>query len=178
MKLDLLDVVALLTDFRSVRVVDCTAEVILGDVQSVYRLHAEPWIDSYEVVGADGRVVAAYIASLGAVTDGEETFRYDPRMIVWRALAARLAFPLELPIWGRSIDSHRMSAVDVRDDGTARVTLAPNRDRAGAGHIDIDLDRRLVTDFSIPSLRISYRDFALGRGRLFLGWDRSAPAAG
>lgn len=164
----LFDVVSILTDYRSVRAFDCRAEVRLGDRLTVYRLHAEPSIDSYEVSSSDGLVVGSYIASRGLVYDGGETLPYDPRGVVWRALPARLAFPLELPIWGRSGDSHRLDAASMQNDGSILVTLAPNRDREGRGRFVVDPSLKLVTEFDVPNLEIRYRDVEPGRGRLLV----------
>ncbi|MDR2293584.1 MAG: hypothetical protein LBE05_00025 [Microbacterium sp.] len=165
----LFDVVTTLTDYRSVRAIDCLAEVRLGDDHRICRLHAEPWIDSYEVSSVDGQVQSSYIASLGLVYDGEESFPYDPRGIVWRSLPARLVFPLELPIWGRSGDSHRMESAEQQDDGRILVRLAPNRDGEASGHLIVDPELKMATEFDARTLGIRYRDVERGRGRLFVG---------
>ncbi|WP_433673782.1 hypothetical protein [Microbacterium gorillae] len=164
----LFDVVSILTDYRSVRAFDCRAEVRLGDGLTIYGLHAEPSIDSYEVSSSEGQVVASYVASRGLVYDGGETFPYDPRGVVWRALPARLAFPLELPIWGRPDDSHRLDAAEMQNDGRILVALAPNRDREGRGRLVVDPALKLVTEFDLPNLEIRYRDVEPGRGRLLV----------
>lgn len=160
------DIVAILTGWQAVVPFDCEADVKLGadDVQT-FHLHAEPKINSHEVSESATGWTEAFLGVNNAIISSGAPRPYSPLMREWRPFAARLAFPMELPIWGRRGDDYIMTDV-ITHEGDLIVRLNHKGTYESAGYLRVNPEWGLATELDLPSLNYKYREIKLSMPRL------------
>ena len=87
-------------------------------------------------------------------------------------LAARLAFPLSLPVWGRSFDNYRFTGEAIEEAAHIRLALVHTKDDRLKGSLLVSDDLRMAVKLDTPTLMIEYTEIVAARraqpaGRLF-----------
>ncbi|WP_447913832.1 hypothetical protein [Microbacterium phyllosphaerae] len=77
--------------------------------------------------------------------------------------AARLAFPLSLPVWGRSFDSYRFTGEAVEDGDQIELALVHTKDDRVTGALTVSDDFRMAVKLDTPTLLIEYTEIAAAR---------------
>lgn len=77
--------------------------------------------------------------------------------------AARLAFPLSLPIWGRSFDSYRFTGAALADGELIELALVHTEDDRVKGSLTVSDDFRMAVKLDTPTLLIEYTEIAAAR---------------
>lgn len=78
-------------------------------------------------------------------------------------MAARLAFPLSLPIWGRSFDNYRLTGEAVREGEDIELALVHTKDDRLKGSLLVSDDLRMAVKLDTPTLMIEYTEIAAAR---------------
>lgn len=129
----------------------------LGDSpERAYQLDANPRHLSYQLVNIEtGKVDSYEWLDRRRVVQGkdeEETvFALTPE-----PLAARLAFPLSLGVWGRSFDDYRFTGEAKRHDGLLDLVLVHSKDPALQGLLSINPSRRQAVRLDTPTQYLAY----------------------
>lgn len=77
--------------------------------------------------------------------------------------AARLSFPLSLPIWGRSFDSYRFTGAALADGDRIELPLVHTKDDRVTGSLTVSDDLRMAVKLDTPTLLIEYTEIAAAR---------------
>lgn len=149
--------VAVLTDWRFVRTFQCEAVVQLGGDESLWDVHAEPNHSSYVVRDRGTGKESSYVDATRVRIESGVLAPYQSAEVVRHPFAVRLAFPLDLPIWGRQHDRYRM--LDARTTANKLAVRLAEKDSASAvGELIIDVDRRVATRLCVPTLYLEHRN--------------------
>lgn len=77
--------------------------------------------------------------------------------------AARLAFPLSLPVWGRSFDSYRFTGEALVDGDQLDLPLVHTKDDRVTGSLTVSDDLRMAVKLDTPTLLIEYTQITAAR---------------
>ncbi|MEV7692237.1 hypothetical protein AB0N73_02790 [Microbacterium sp. NPDC089189] len=156
--IDLMNVVALLSDWRTVRPFECDAVVkrkVSGE-ESLVRVHADPRHSSYTAVDSQSGEVWSYDDQTRRTVFAGHVVERHPYDLPYAPDALQLAFPLTLPIWGRRADRFRMAAVSVHETQFV-VALEGQGDWNGYGaELTIDRLRGVAVRFDAPDLLLEF----------------------
>lgn len=154
---NLLDLFAVLMDWRTLRPFVCEAMVQHGSEVSVHNVRVVPVLQSYEVLNRGTGNLDAYDSSTRIrISNGAEVpstanqFHNEP----W---AVKLAFPSSLPIWGRRSDQYRLIGAE-RQAGELVGLLRHTDDGHLFGSITVDMALRQVTRIDLPGFTVRYSD--------------------
>ena len=117
----------------------------------------------YTLHRADGELVDDYDGYTH--TRRSETLVHDiPRnSFKVEHFAARLAFPLSLPVWGRSFDGYRFTGEAVADGDQIELALVHAKDDRVTGSLTVSDDFRMAVKLDTPTLLIEYTEIAAAR---------------
>lgn len=153
-----MDAVAVMTDWRVVLPFQC--EVIErnenGAVSQIFHLHAEPRHSSYALTDTHSGVAHVYDDATRTLMSAGQAVHRETNSLVMGPVPVRLAFPMDLPIWGRTRDQFRMVGA-MRHGDQIEVSIRGKEDRELSGSLRVDLSRRLVTYIDAPTLHLEYR---------------------
>lgn len=153
----LLEAIAILLDWRKRSSFRCTAEVLEGGQLLEFDVTAWPRVQSYSVRNADTGAVYGFDAHTGIMREVSDERPLLANQLSTEPVAARLAFPLSLGIWGRPGDSYRLT--DAVEEGEAiMVAVEHQQNSAMVGSLTIDRNRRQAVRLDTPTLSIRYRD--------------------
>lgn len=77
--------------------------------------------------------------------------------------AARLVFPLSLPVWGRSFDGYRFTGEALADGEHIELALVHTADDRVKGSLTVSDDFRMAVKLDTPTLLIEYAEIAAAR---------------
>ena len=152
-----IDGVAVLLDWRKRSDFRCLADVRFVDQVHEYQVVAQPRELSYQVTNAVTGVVESYDPKTGILREGDSERLADASQLATEPIAARLAFPLSLGIWGRPGDSYQISGA-TRSENELVLSLRHQEDPSLIGVLVVDQGRRTAIRLDTPTLGIEYRD--------------------
>ena len=150
------DAVAVLLDWRKRAAFRCVADVRHGDRIDSYELEAQPRDLSYRVTNTKTGMIESFDPQSRMLREGNTERPLEVNQLATEPLAARLAFPLSLGIWGRPGDSYRITGATRRENAVI-VSLVHQRDTTLTGKLTIDTDRRTAIRLDTPTLGVEYR---------------------
>jgi hypothetical protein len=153
----LMKAVALMTDWRMVGTFRCRAVMSEGSETDEYELHAEPSHSSYRLTDLQGGRVSSYDDTTRERVTSDVVTPVHPYELRSEPLPVRLAFPLSLPVWGRTGDSYWMVRA-IENGGRLIVELALRELAAVTGELTIDVRRRAVVRFETIDSTLAYED--------------------
>ncbi|WP_146085867.1 hypothetical protein [Rathayibacter sp. AY1D9] len=153
----LLDAVAVMANWRRRSPFRCRAFRRTPERTETYRLEVRPVEASFSCVDERTGTVDAYDAPTGRYVSGGEERPLDRWQLLPEPLAARLAFPLNLPVWGRPSDGYRMTGASI-DGALTVIRLRHQADDRVRGTMTVDPRLRLVTRFDTPTETCWYED--------------------
>ncbi|MFJ2544661.1 hypothetical protein [Microbacterium sp. NPDC087589] len=77
--------------------------------------------------------------------------------------AARLAFPLSLPVWGRSFDNYRFTGEALVGGDHIELALVHTKDDTVKGSLTVSDPFRMAVKLDTPTLMIEYTEIAAAR---------------
>jgi len=107
------------------------------------------------------RAIDSYDAATGNYVSANERRDLEPNQFMTEPLAARLAFPISLGVWGRPSDSYRMIGASRLGDEIL-IRLEHQTDPHLFGSVTIDTEKRLVTRLDTPTETCRYQDVEMG----------------
>lgn len=130
----------------------------VGEALTTVMLIADPMRLTYTITSKDGEVREE--------CDGfNHTLSHDGQMevlqvenLVYEAYAARLAFPLSLPIWGRSFDDYRLTGEANRATDGIELQLVHARDSRLRGTLTVSVPLRMAVRLDTPTVFVGYVD--------------------
>ncbi|MCP1427956.1 hypothetical protein J3D45_000454 [Microbacterium foliorum] len=145
----------------------CRAQVALrvGADAPVDRflIDASPRDLVYTVYRADGELVDDY-DGYTHTRRGETPVQDIPRnSFNVEHFAARLAFPLSLPVWGRSFDNYRFTGEALVEGEHIQLALVHTKDDRLKGSLLVSDDLRMAVKLDTPTLLIEYTEIAAAR---------------
>jgi hypothetical protein len=148
----LMEAVAVMVNWRRRRqgAFHCLAFRQNGDRVKKFELQVWPDTQSYRAVDAESGVVDSYNSETGEYVSHNERRALGANEFMTEPLAARLAFPLHLPIWGHPRDGYRMIGAS-RVGNEIVVRLQHQGDPNLFGSMTIDSGRGVVTRFDTPT---------------------------
>lgn len=84
-------------------------------------------------------------------------------------LAARLAFPMSLPIWGRSFDNYRLTGEASAEGEQIELALVHTKNDAVKGSLVVSDPLRMAVKLDTPTLLIEYTEIAAARRAQTIG---------
>ncbi|MFJ4174699.1 hypothetical protein [Microbacterium sp. NPDC089696] len=151
----------------------CKARVVLrqgaGAPVESFLLDASPRDLVYTLHSEDGELVDDYDGYTH--TRRSETPVQDiPRNSFYAEhLAARLAFPMSLPIWGRSFDNYRLTGEASANGEQIKLALVHTKDDTVKGSLVVSDPFRIAVKLDTPTLLIEYTEIAAARRAQTIG---------
>lgn len=145
----------------------CRAQVALrvgGDAPvELFLIDASPRDLVYTLHRADGELVDDYDGYTH--TRRSETPVQDiPRnSFNVEHFAARLVFPLSLPVWGRSFDGYRFTGEALVEGDHIELALVHTKDDTVKGSLTVSEPFRMAVKLDTPTLLIDYTEIAAAR---------------
>ena len=145
----------------------CRAEVALRQGADApvehFLIDASPRDKVYTLHRADGELVDDYDGY--TLTRRSEALVQDvPRnSFNVEHFAARLVFPLSLPVWGRSFDGYRFTGEAHADSDQIELALVHTKDDRVTGSLTVSDDFRMAVKLDTPTLLIEYTEIAAAR---------------
>jgi len=156
--IELMDVVALLSDWRMVRPFECDAVVkwkVRGK-ESLVRVHADPRHSSYTAVDSQSGEVWSYDDQSRRTVFAGQVVERHPYDLPYAPDSVQLAFPLTLPIWGRRADRFRMVAVSEHERQFVVALEGQGEWRGYGAELSIDRGRGVAVRFDAPDLLLEF----------------------
>jgi hypothetical protein len=121
-------------------------------------LAADPTRLTYTLSSEDGDAREECDGYNHTLTKGGRTEVLQVENLIYEAHAARLAFPLSLPIWGRSFDDYRLTgAASKVPDGFA-LSLVHSADARLKGTLTVSAPLRMAVKLDTPTVFVAYED--------------------
>ncbi|MAL57608.1 MAG: hypothetical protein CL682_10675 [Brevundimonas sp.] len=156
--IELMDVVALLSDWRMVRPFECDAVVKwkVSGKESLVRVHADPRHSSYTAVDSQSGEVWSYDDQSRRTVFAGQVVERHPYDLPYAPDSVQLAFPLTLPIWGRRADRFRMVAVSEHERQFVVALEGQGEWRGYGAELSIDRGRGVAVRFDAPDLLLEF----------------------
>ncbi|WP_146085046.1 hypothetical protein [Rathayibacter tritici] len=146
----LVDAIAIVANSRRRSPFRCLAFRKELDRIETYQLQVWPAELSYHCSNERNNMIDSYNAPTDEYVSGNERRKLALSQLLPEPLAARLAFPLNLPIWGRPSDGYRITGASL-DGSNIVVHLQHQADSDVKGSMTVDTQKRLVTRFDTPT---------------------------
>lgn len=125
-----------------------------------YSLEANPRLLRYTLQDLDTGSVEQFDGEARARSFNGSTETVHPGEMTPEAVAARLAFPMSLLIWGRAIDNYRFTGAVTRSGDHTAIGIEHVRDKSLHGSLILDERRRMLTKLESAADYLSYEDIS------------------
>lgn len=122
-----------------------------------FELQVWPGVQSYHCVNKETGIVDSYDAETGVYISGNERREREPNQFMTEPLAARLAFPMSLNVWGHPSSGFRMIGASRQGDEIL-VRLQHQIDPHVFGCVTVDTQERRVIRLDTPMDTCRYED--------------------
>ena len=157
----LVDAIAVMTRGRRGHPFYCTVLRQENGTRAEYELQVWPATESYRCVNVKTGDVYSYDGETREIVAGTESRIRESNQIMIDPPAVRLAFPVNLPVWGRGSSDYRMIGASRYGDEII-VQLRHQADPHFFGSVTVNTAHRMVTRFDTPGEICWYQDITFG----------------
>ncbi|WP_146076644.1 hypothetical protein [Rathayibacter sp. AY1A7] len=157
----LVEAIAIMTNWRKRSSYRCTATRQERGRIETYQLEFWPGQASYLCVDDRTGVTDSLNATTGRYIAAGDPRDLSTNQLMPEPLAARLGFPLNLPVWGRPNDAYRMVGA-TRADRETVIRLQHQADAHLLGTMTVDREKRLVTRLDTVTEVCRYENIEAG----------------
>lgn len=153
------DALAVLMSWRRIGKFTARVRYRLGvDAPTTVLLTADPTRLTYTLSSEGGDVREEFDGYNHTLTHDGETEVLQVENLIFEAHAARLAFPLSLPIWGRSFDDYRLTGAAHPVPDGFELQLVHSADPRLRGTLTLSAPLRMAMKLETPTLSVAYED--------------------
>ncbi|MDZ8202731.1 hypothetical protein RZO50_14515 [Microbacterium sp. SSW1-59] len=156
-----MDALSVLMSWRRIGKFSARARYRIGTERAATKtvqLTADPMRLTYALSSEEGGLREECDGYNHTLTKNGRTEALPVESLVYEAHAARLAFPLALPIWGRSSDDYRLTGVAREVPDGFDLHLVHSAEARLRGTLTVSVPRRMAVRLDTPTLFVAYED--------------------